>query len=128
MRLWYALPSDDRQRRLADMFRSELGAEGRNTQFRFMGAPVCRQAFIALTGIYATHLQDARNVALGNMRKAIVGYWDRSKTLAYMNARAWLLQYSKAHGDTSPLNTKIILPVGWKHQHHATYYRERVVQ
>ena len=47
------------------MFRSELGTEGRNTQLRFMG----RQAFIALVGIFADHLQEARNMALGNGRK-----------------------------------------------------------
>jgi hypothetical protein len=33
--------------------------------FRFFGAPVCRQAFIALTGIHADTLQKARAIAIG---------------------------------------------------------------
>ena len=129
-RLWYALPKDDRTRRLADMYRCELGAKDAPIQFRFMGAPVCRQAFIILTGVCANHIQEARKLALGHVGKQTqFGHlWVSRKPLAYLNARAWLLQYAKTHGDTSPLETNIYLPHGWKHYYYATYYKERVVQ
>lgn len=128
-RLWYALPKDDRTRRLADMFRCELGGKDAPIQFRFMGAPVCRQAFIILTGVCANHIQEARKLALGQVVQTSFGHlWVSRKPLAYLNARAWLLQYAKTHGDTSPLETNIYLPHGWKHYYYATYYKERVVQ
>ena len=97
-----------------------------STQYRVLGIPVCRQAFISATGINTCTLQLARETVCGKRTVASsLGCWVGRRPLAYMDARSWLLQYAKTHGDTSPLNTKIFLPCGRKHYYWAAYYRDR---
>ena len=43
-----------------------------------------------------------------------------------MDARGWLLEYARSHGDSSPLNDKIWLPAGRRGYYYATYYSDRV--
>jgi hypothetical protein len=73
--LRYALPKQDREARLTQFFADAAQAHtarqlgdptGFHMAFRFFGAPVCRQAFIALTGIHADTLQKARAIAIGS--------------------------------------------------------------
>ncbi len=125
-KLFYALPKADRQHRLACAFREELLGQARDTLgdstgfqmvYKFLEVPVCRQAFIMLTGIHADTLQHARQramdrtVALVSVNQTV---WVSRRPLAYMDARAWLLDYAQTHGDTSPLCNKIFLPAGRK--------------
>lgn len=96
--------------------------------FLFFGAKVCRDAFIALTGIHANTLQEARGVATGAALPplpALLGSWILHRPLAYMNARAWLLTYAKSHADSSPMNNKLWLPAGRKQDYYAVYFNDR---
>ena len=137
------------------MFAQQKGerTEERNgtfvTHYKVLGQPVCRDAFIACTGIYADTLQRARQAAntglpVGktSLPAAIAGLpaantglpvpepnslWVSRRPSAYMDARAWLLDYAKVHADTSPLNDRMLLPAGLKKYYYALYYRDRLV-
>ncbi len=45
-----------------------------------------------------------------------------------MDARGWLLDYSKMHGDTSPLNGRVFLPTGLKQYYYASYLRDLIMR
>ena len=67
---------------------------GFHMQYRLFGSPVCRDAFIALTGIHAATLQEARGTATGDRPPPLppgLGIWVMRRPLAYISARAWLL-------------------------------------
>ena len=124
-KLWYALPKHDREAKLAafyaDQFKAHretrLGdATGFTAKFQVFGFPVCRQAFIAITGIHADTLQKARGVGIGKNLQPLPahGVWVMRRPLVYILTRAWLLTYGKAHGDTSPMDDAIYLPAGRK--------------
>ncbi|CAK0888869.1 unnamed protein product [Prorocentrum cordatum] len=70
--MWHSLPKHDRAQRLAAEYAQAFEAHtarrmGDSTcfqmQYRIFGRKVCRDAFIALTGMHACTLQDARNLA-----------------------------------------------------------------
>ena len=96
-------------------------------KYKVLGIPVCRQAFITLTGIHACTLQRARQQVsqTPNISPHSLGCWVGRRPLAYMDARSWILQYSKTHGDTSPMNTKIFLPCGKKQYYWSVYFKDR---
>ena len=136
-KLWHALPKADRHHRLVHMFRAHFDhcaslrtVEDTSFSMRFhvLGVVVCRAAFIAVTGICAETLQHARHVSLGGAIRdpRMHGLWVARRPLAYMDARAWLLEYARTHGGTSPLQTQIFLPVGRKQFYYACYFRDRV--
>lgn len=138
-KLWYTLPKKDREHRLFNLFKSALSnhtaqCHGDPTaflmKFKFFGEKVCRDAFIALTGIHADTLQKARRAATTGALPLDLGYgpWLGKKSMKYMNARAWLLSYAKSHGDTSPLCDKIYLPAGRREFFYAVYYADRTVK
>ena len=136
-RLWYALPKQDRDQRLTREFATaaqnhaaaRLGDQaGFQMQYRWFGSKVCRDAFIALTGIHADTLQRARRIAMGEERAPLppcIGAWVMHRPLAYINARAWLLAYARTHADTSPMNDKLWLPAGRKRDIFAVYLNDR---
>ena len=98
------------------------------THYKVLGQPVCRDAFIACTGIYADTLQRARQAAnTGLPVPEPNSLWVSRWPSAYMDARAWLLDYAKVHADTSPLNDRMLLPAGLKEYYYALCYRDRLV-
>lgn len=147
-KLWYSLPKADREYRLRQEFSRQRARQveanlGDHEAFRMsynvMGVPVCRQAFIAITGIAADTLQRARatsavehGLAVPEISTALsmtpqdLGMWVSKRPIAYMDARAWLLDYAKTNGDTSPLNNKIYLPSGTKSCYYTCYLHSRM--
>ncbi|CAK0805100.1 unnamed protein product [Prorocentrum cordatum] len=135
--MWHSLPKHDRAQRLAAEYAQAFEAHtarrmGDSTcfqmQYRIFGRKVCRDAFIALTGMHACTLQDARNLAVGAKMPALphgLGSWVCSRPLTYMNARAWLVAYAKANADTSPMNDRLWLPAGRKQDYFAVYFHDR---
>lgn len=133
--LFFALPKADRVARLVQMFRTGQqkaiadhsgDSSGFQMQFRFFGLRVCREAFIALTAIFADQLQAARTHALSSTTTAPTQFPTvRKRPLAYVDARAWLLDYAKNKADTSPLNDKLYLPCGRKYCYYAMYLQSR---
>jgi hypothetical protein len=124
-KLWYAMPKHDREAKLAEFFANQVAAHresrlgdptGFTAKFQVFGTPVCRNAFIAITGIHADTLQKARGLAMGTALPALPahGVWVMRRPLVYIITRAWLLTYAKTHGDTSPLEDLIYLPAGRK--------------
>ena len=132
--LWYSLPKADRNRRLQDMFAQQLAThQGVHTEFlakyTVLGQPVCRQAFMQLTGVTTDVLQAARHAVVRGEYKVTeseLGMWVARRPLAYLDARSWLLEYAKSHGDSSPLSDKLILPSGRKSYYWACYYYQRM--
>ena len=132
-KLWYALPKEDRMNRLIQMYRAqwyELPDHMRadfKMQYRVLGMNVCRDAFIAVTGMHADTLQAARKVATMQATQPVPSslIWVGRRPLAYRDARAWLLDYAKTHGDTSPMSTLIYLPWGRKQFYWSSYFRCR---
>ena len=60
--LWYSLPKADRDSRLRDMFATGVDREDALMQYRVLGLPVCRNAFMTITGMTTDVLQAARKV------------------------------------------------------------------
>ena len=144
--MWYALPKADRQERLIGMFSNAIVVAGNpqkqefSMQYSVLGRVVCRDAFILCTGIHSYTIQHARDAAFATLPMSglpvaglpVVGLptraWARKRPLLYMDARAWLLDYAKLHGDTSPLNDCILLPSGLKQFYYASYFRDRLAR
>jgi len=150
-KMWYSLPKVDRERRLCEMVASQRAAhgvqhlgdhEGFHIDYAVLGIPMCRNAFIAVTAIYADTIQRARQNSINslpNIRDEMgggivpaslsaqsLGIWVSRRPLAYTDARSWLLSYAKSHGDTSPLNDKYYLPTGQRCFYYASYLNDRL--
>lgn len=126
-KVWYALPKVDRLVRLASAFSKQLtGIDGSRMSYKFVGFPVCRDAFITLTGVHADTLQHARSVATGT--RPLERLKDPALGTVYCSARSWLLAYAEKHADTSPIRDSLFLPAGRKQFYWAAYYRDRVAQ
>jgi hypothetical protein len=133
-KLWYALPKDDRHQRLVRLFQSEREQQmtlqhGDFTNFKMnykvLGIPMCRTAFLMVTGLHVNVLQAARKAALGD---GPVGGWLQRRSPKYHDCRAWLLDYSQTHGDTSSLIDQIYLPCGAIELYYSVYFRVRTSQ
>lgn len=133
-KVWYALPKADRLARLVEAFSKEMkqqaaashGLGGDRMCFKFFGQPVCREAFVRLTGIHACTLQEARQLAVTG--RSLAKGPRVQKSPVYIQARAWLLQYSEVHADTSPLHDHLFLPAGRRQYYWAAYYRDCVAK
>ena len=134
-RMWFGLPKADRHARLGDMYRQarrccveQQHGDGSSwhTEYKILGVPVCRAAFLSVTGLHIEALQKAREASMSVGRIArVAGEWVGRRPLAYMDARSWLLEYARTHGESSPLNTDIFLPCGHKHFYWSAYVADR---
>ena len=129
-KLFYALPKADREERLRDMFLHSKQAHDREdpdfrAEYSVLGMKVCRNAFISITGIHADTLQRVRrSVAQGAIHSCNMGVWRARRAPAYLDCRAWLIDYARQHADTSPLNDQLWLPYARKQFFWAAYLRD----
>ena len=101
-KMWYSLPKEDREERLRKMFadaRQKCLDEGEDEdcfrmQFQVFGAQLCRDAFIRVTSIHADSLQRARKASMGWVATSVAGVWRERRAVAYLDSRAWLLDYA----------------------------------
>ena len=137
--LWHSLPKVQRKEHLLRMFANDLeshktrggGADTWHMKFAFMGYYVCRDAFLRLTGMGASQLQEARATALAGkqscMANSEIGLYqtirNTNKAKAYLSARQWLEHYAATHAEWSPMKFGAYLPGARKlfYWHH---YRE----
>ena len=132
--LWWSLPKVQRKEHVLQMFVKSLRAhrasggcdERWRMQYAFLGMNVCRDAFLALSGLGASTLQAAREAALAGKvswssegERELHGFsmhaGSHNKTqgrLAYLGARAWLEWYAETHAEMSPMNFQAYLPAG----------------
>ena len=128
--MWYSLPKADRQERLRAFFaatKQQHEADGEDEfrmQYTVFGQSVCRDAFIRITGIHADALQRARSAAVAGVLQSESFAWRLRRAPAYLDCRAWLLDYAHIHADTSPLNTNLWLPYARKHFFWAAYVHD----
>ena len=127
-KLWLSLPKVDREQRLIQHFANQQKEAEENefkTQYTVFGQAVCRDAFIRITGIHADTLQRARTAAVaGMLHKPESAAWRLRRAPAYLDCRAWLLDYARLHADTSPLNTNLWLPYARKHFFWSAYVHD----
>ena len=126
-KLWYSLPKANRTARLSRMYAESN--ESRRDQFSYqvLGFKLCREAFIAVTGIHTYTLKVARSVGMGLSSPSCqeLGIWCSRKPVMYQDARAWLLEYSRTHGDSAPNTPEVYLPNGLKQYFWACYAQQR---
>ena len=137
--LWRSLPAYLRQEALLKNAAKYVNTNARMAlgnglvKYSFLGQPVCRNAFMTLTGIGAWSLTDARTKAesghksclsraeLGN--KLLIQNTSRPKL--YLDARNWLMHYADTHAEKSPISLESYLPAGRKAFYHAAYVHDR---
>ena len=132
-KMWYSLPKEDREERLRKMFadaRQKCLDEGEDEdcfrmQFQVFGAQLCRDAFIRVTSIHADSLQRARKASMGWVATSVAGVWRERRAVAYLDSRAWLLDYAYTHADSSPLNSNLWLPHARKYVFWTAYWQEK---
>lgn len=136
--LWNSLPKVQRKEHLLGMFAADLDrhlAAGHSKDtwtmnFVFMGFRVCRDAFLRLTGLGVSQLQEARQGAVEGKRSWLSGcemglyqsIRNTSKAKAYLSARQWLEHYAVTHAERSPMKFGAYLPGArklfyWHHYH-----------
>ena len=127
--LWWSLPWVSRKEHILKLFRDSLLAH-RETRIpderwrmQFLGQNVCRDAFMALTGLGASFLQAARAAALENTvswatpgERVLHGglITNTAKATSYLSARQWLETYADTHSEWSPMDGRAYLPAGRK--------------
>lgn len=133
-KMWYALPKEDREERLRKMFVDGLtkaldngqDEDGFRMRYQIFGVQLCREAFIRVTGIHADTLQRARSTSMsGFVPASSCGVWRERRAVAYLDARAWLLDYANVHADSSPLNNNLWLPHARKYVFWTAYWQDR---
>ena len=127
--LWRSLPWVSRKENLLAFYRDSLSrasgcAPARwRVQYQFLGKHVCRELFLALTGLGASSLQDARSGALAgkvsyctNRERGLhgAGMTNNAKAAAYLGARQWLEYYADRFAEWSPMDGRAYLPAGRK--------------
>ena len=137
--LWHCLPATIRREKLIDMmapsFRQHMADRGEWNfdAYRFLGQPVCRVAFMRLTGIGGSSLTAAKNAVLMHKVSSCahneLSRWmlivSNSKPPMYLDCRQWLEWYADTHADKSPLTLTSYLPGGRKSFYHLIYEQDR---
>ena len=134
--MWRSSPPEMRREKLIEMMASQLakhhgGQDQREWQVEYsvMGIPVCRAAFLRVTGIGVSSLTTARRCALEGhasslsrktlgMHRLIVG---TSHDPLFLDARQWLEHYADTHGEQAPMELLTFLPAGRKQFYWAQY-------
>ena len=105
-------------------------------EYMFLGTLVCREAFMALTGISAYMLQQCRGGAIRGQRSVLSAHemglhasiknqaGGRSPT--YLSARQWLEHYASTHAEMSPMDERAYLPSGRKIYYYYHYRRDMI--
>ena len=147
--LWWSLPKVQRKEHLLRMYVKSLRAhkasgtrdERWRMQYTFLGMNVCRDAFLALSGMGVSTLQAARDAALAGKvswssesERELHGFSmhadSHNKThgrSAYLGARAWLEWYAETHAEMSPMSLQAYLPAGRKCFYYA-HYRSDILE
>ena len=136
--LWWSLPRCQRKERLLASCREQhaihIKAGGKNGDFQmtyyFLGIHVCRDAFMLLTGLGASSLQDARQATIDGKvsfaSRAELGWGmaivNTSKAKAYLGARQWLEWYAAAYAEWSPMKLEAHLPGARRKAYYSHYY------
>ena len=144
--LWYSLPSSTRQERLLKGFRASLeqhrqkelanGIEQWRMEYKFLGIPVCKVAFVALTGISTYMLTHCREGAIRGQRSVLsvheMGLYasirNHQRAGTYLSARQWLEQYAGTHAEMSPMDEKAYLPSGRKTYYYYHYRQDMIAR
>ena len=137
--LWRSLPAYLRQEALLknaakDVACTALMALGNGlVKYSFLGQPVCRNAFMTLTGIGAWSLTEARKKAESGHKSCLsqrelgraMLLQNTSQPKHYLDARSWLVHYADTHADKSPISLECYLPAGRKSFYHSAYVHDR---
>ena len=137
--LWRSLPAYLRQEALLtnaakDVNTKALMALGNGlVKYSFLGRPVCRNAFMTLTGIGAWSLTDARKKAESGNKSCLSRHergdnilvQNTSQPKKYLDARNWLVHYADTHAEKSPISLESYLPAGRKAFYHSAYMHNR---
>ena len=134
--MWRSCPPSSRREKLIEVVRKQLedyrdGDDMREwrLEYSLMGVPVCKAAFMRITGISAWSLTQARrNVLRGHnsslsrqelgLSRSIVS---RNHPDLYIDARQWLEHYADTHGEHSPMDCLTFLPAGRKQFYYTQY-------
>ena len=87
-------------------------------EYSLFGFPLCRNAFIILTGMDTAQLSAGRKYDKNNKLQQLgtrPAYIDTNTAQPFITARDWLLKYADSHDDFSPTDGTITLPVGYNH-------------
>ena len=136
--LWRSLPWVSRKENLLALYQNSLSGAGCATerwrvQYQCLGRNVCRKLFMALTGIGASSLQNARSGTLEgkvsyatNRERGLhgAGMTNNAKPAAYLGARQWLEHYADRFAEWSPMDGKAYLPAGRKHMYYYGYFND----
>ena len=98
----------------------------RECNFKFW-ARTSAAAFIQITGVHADTLQRARQASASAFTQGS-GAWRARRSVAYLDCRAWLLDYAQSHADSSPLNDSLWLPNARKFFYWCAYKQDRLSQ
>ena len=93
-------------------------------EYNLFGFPLCRNAFIILTCLDTAQLSAARKYDKNNKLQQLCtrpAYIDTNTAQQFITALDWLLNYADSHGDFSPMDGTITLPVGYKHVYDRLY-------
>ncbi len=105
-------------------------------KYSLLGVYVCREAFLKLTGLGASTVQECRQGALAGkasfVSQAELGMVqaikNTSRAKAYLDARQWLEIYASKHAEMSPMKLEAYLPGGRKIFYWHEYVHERKQQ